>query len=337
MQVTDLSKLVQRNGKKRLQVQDHGRKRRHVPFLRRAFRFSSDADLKDVVITVTRANDAAVGDKVQVKVPASLIPLRNFAIDLAKDTMSVSDTAPISVLYSSGAVPAALDLLENPDDAMKAYMEKNTDATGKVNFYANKWTGKETGDVVATFEPAAGNSYYYFTQDTPIYTDQACTIPAKSVEKGSTYYYKHSYYAMEGGKPVAKTEHVSFPGDAAEKVEGAIGKDSSTGACYFKSGTPRLTYINELHKVKEENRTATATDVLNPKWSGIEQSSAETLINAYLGNNGKLSVDVPGTLAVTKQLQLPDGYNAADFAERILRWSSPSPCKMPSARASTPW
>ena len=314
MQVTDLSKLVY-NGTV------YGCKSKTTDGYVDTYHFCGDvhsglaaADLKDVVITVTRSDDAAVGDKVQVKVPASLIPLRNFAIDLAKDTMSVSNTTPISVLYSSGVKPAALDLLESPDDAMKAYMEKNTDpATGKVNFYANKWTGNETGDAVATFQPATGNSYYYFTQDTYIYTDEACTTPAKSVKSGATYYYKHNYYAMENGKPVAKTEHVSFPGDAAEKVEGAIGKDS-TDACYLKSGTPRLTYINELHKVKEENRTATATDVLNPKWSGIEQSSAKTLINAYLGNNGKLSVDVPGTLTVTKQLKLPDGYNADDFA-----------------------
>lgn len=322
MQVTDLSKLVY-NGKV------YGCESKTTDGNVDTYHFSGDvhsglaaADLKDVVITVTRSDKAAVGDKVQVKVPASLIPLRNFAIDLAKDTMSVSDTTPISVLYSSGVKPAALDLLENPDDAMKAYMEKNTDATGKVNFYANKWTGKETGDVVATFEPAAGNSYYYFTQDTPIYTDQACTIPAKSVEKGSTYYYKHSYYAMEeAASPSRRPSMCPFPGDAAEKVEGAIGKDSSTGACYFKSGMPRLTYISELHKVKEENRTATATDVLNPKWSGIEQSSAETLINAHLGNNGKLSVDVPGTLTVTKQLQLPDGYNAADFANESFEFT----------------
>lgn len=324
MQVTDLSKLVY-NGTV------YGCKSKTTDKTTDGnvdtYHFSGDvhsglaaADLKDVVITVTRSDKAAVGDKVQVKVPASLIPLRNFAIDLAKDTMSVSNTTPISVLYSSGVKPAALDLLENPDDAMKAYMEKNTDATGKVNFYANKWTGKETGDAVATFEPAGGNSYYYFTQDTPIYTDEACTVPAKSVEKGSTYYYKHNYYAMDNGKPVAKTEHVSFPGDAAEKVEGSIGKDSK-GDCYLKSGTPRLTYINELHKVKEENRTATAADVLNPKWSGIEQSSAETLINAHLGNNGKLSVDVPGTLTVTKQLQLPDGYNAADFANESFEFT----------------
>lgn len=320
MQVTDLSKLVY-NGTV------YGCKSKTTDGNVDTYHFSgdvhsglADADLKDVVITVTRSNDVAVGDKVQVKVPASLIPLRNFAIDLAKDTMSVSDTTPISVLYSSGVKPAALDLLENPDDAMKAYMEKSTDATGKVSFYANKWTGEETGDVVATFQPAAGNSYYYFTQDTPIYTDEACTVPARSVESGSMYYYKHNYYAMENGKPVAKTEQVPFPGDATEKVKGAIGKDS-TGACYFKSGTPRLTYVNELHKVKEENRTATAKDVLNPKWSGVEQSSAETLINAYLGNNGKLSVDVPGTLTVTKQLKLPDGYNADDFANESFEFT----------------
>lgn len=320
MQVTDLSKLVY-NGTV------YGCKSKTTNGNVDTYHFSGDvhsglaaADLKDVVITVTRSDDAAVGDKVQVKVPASLIPLRNFAIDLAKETMSVSNTTPISVLYSSGVKPAALDLLENPDDAMKAYMANNTDAAGKVNFYANKWTGKETGDAVATFEPAGGNSYYYFTQDTPIYTDEACAVPAMSVKSGSMYYYKHNYYAMENGKPVAKTEHVSFPGGAAEQVEGAIAKDS-TGACYLKSGTPRLTYINELHKVKEENRTATATDVLNPKWSGIEQSSAETLINAYLGNNGKLSVDVPGTLTVTKQLQLPDGYSAADFANESFEFT----------------
>lgn len=320
MQVTDLSKLVY-NGTV------YGCKSKTTDGNVDTYHFSGDvhsglaaADLKDVVITVTRSDDAAVGDKVQVKVPASLIPLRNFAIDLAKDTMSVSNTTPISVLYSSGVKPAALDLLENPDDAMKEYMTNNTDAAGKVNFYANKWSGEKTGDAVATFQPATGNSYYYFTQDTYIYTNEACTTPAKSVKSGSTYYYKHNYYAMENGKPVAKTEHVSFPGDAAEQAEGAIAWDSA-GACYLKSGTPRLTYVNELHKVKEENRTATAADVLNPKWSGIEQSAAQTLINAYLGNNGKLSVEVPGTLTVTKQLALPVGYSADDFANESFEFT----------------
>ena len=168
--------------------------------------------------------------------------------------------------------------------------------------------------------PDADSMAPSFTARKMCIRDRACTTPAKSVKSGSTYYYKHNYYAMENGKPVAKTEHVSFPGDAAEQAEGAIAWDSA-GACYLKSGTPRLTYVNELHKVKEENRTATAADVLNPKWSGIEQSAAQTLINAYLGNNGKLSVEVPGTLTVTKQLALPVGYSADDFANESFEFT----------------
>lgn len=81
----------------------------------------------------------------------------------------------------------------------------------------------------------------------------------------------------------------------------------SQGA-YFKAGTARLTYLNELYKAKTSNDTGTAIDVLNPKWVGAGQ------VGAYLGNNGKLSVDLPGALAVTKELKVPDGYSANDFA-----------------------
>ena len=69
--------------------------------------------------------------------------------------------------------------------------------------------------------------------------------------------------------------------------------------------------------------------------SGIEQSAAQTLINAYLGNNGKLSVEVPGTLTVTKQLALPVGYSADDFANESFEFT----IAMQDAvgKNSTPW
>ena len=40
-----------------------------------------DVSLGNVVITVTKSKDPAVGDKVQVKVPAALIPLRSYNVD----------------------------------------------------------------------------------------------------------------------------------------------------------------------------------------------------------------------------------------------------------------
>ena len=269
---------------------------------------SNDVSLGNVVITVTKSKDLAVGDKVQVKVPAALIPLHSYNVDQKSMTMTVSDTKPINVVYTSSLKPGVESLLANPDDAMSKYLQANHQ-DGKASFYSNDWEQGYLGKTVANFEPSKDNRYYYFTSDTPIYTDEACTQRAHQVVKGNTYWYKYSYYEMTNagsGAVEEKEKVISFSGADAEAIEGSIGVDSQ--GAYFKAGTARLTYLNELYKAKTSNDTGTAIDVLNPKWVGAGQ------VGSYLGNNGKLSVDLPGTLAVTKQLEVPDGYSADDFA-----------------------
>lgn len=269
---------------------------------------SNDVSLGNVVITVTKSDDLAVGDKVQVKVPAALIPLHSYNVDQKSMTMTVSDTKPINVVYTSSLKPGVESLLANPDAAMSEYLQANSQE-GKASFYSNDWEQGYLGKTVANFEPSKDNSYYYFTSDTPIYTDEACTQRAHQVVKGNTYWYKYSYYEMTNagsGAVEEKEKVISFSGADAEAIEGSIGVDSQ--GAYFKAGTARLTYLNELYKAKTSNDTGTAIDVLNPKWVGAGQ------VGSYLGNNGKLSVDLPGTLAVTKQLEVPDGYSADDFA-----------------------
>lgn len=264
--------------------------------------------LGNVVITVTKSTDLAVGDKVQVKVPAALIPLRSYNVDQKSMTMTVSDTKPINVVYTSSLKPGVESLLANPDAAMSEYLQANSQE-GKASFYSNDWQQGYLGNTIANFEPSNDNIYYYFTSDTPIYTNEACTQRAHQVVAGNTYWYKYSYYEMTNagsGAVVEKEKVVSFSGDDAEAIEDSIGVDSQ--GAYFKSGTARLTYLNELYKAKTSNDTGTAIDVLNPKWVGVGQ------VGAYLGNNGKLTVDLPGTLAVTKQLEVPEGYSADDFA-----------------------
>lgn len=265
-------------------------------------------NVSNVVITVTKSDDLATGDVVQVKVPAALIPLRSFNVDQDKMTMTVSDTQPINIVYTSSLKAGVEDKLANPDDAMTQYLQANHQ-DGKASFYSNDWEQGYLGKTVANFEPSKDNSYYYFTSDTPIYTDEACTQRAHQVVKGNTYWYKYSYYEMTNagsGAVEEKEKVISFSGADAEAIEGSIGVDSQ--GAYFKVGTARLTYLNELYKAKTSNDTGTAIDVLNPKWVGAGQ------VGSYLGNNGKLSVDLPGTLAVTKQLEVPDGYSADDFA-----------------------
>ncbi len=267
-----------------------------------------DVSLGNVVITVTKSKDPAVGDKVQVKVPAALIPLRSYNVNQNDMTMTISDTKPINVVYTSSLKPGVESLLANPDDAMSKYLQANHQ-DGKASFYSNDWEQGYPGKTVANFEPSKDNRYYYFTSDTPIYTDEACTQRAHQVVKGNTYWYKYSYYEMTNagsGAVEEKEKVISFSGADAEAIEGSIGVDSQ--GAYFKAGTVRLTYLNELYKAKTSNDTGTAIDVLNPKWVGAGQ------VGSYLGNNGKLSVDLPGTLAVTKRLEVPDGYSANDFA-----------------------
>ncbi len=264
--------------------------------------------LGNVVITVTTSKDPAVGDKVQVKVPAALIPLRSYNVDQKSMTMTISDTKPINVVYTSSLKLGVENLLANPDDTMSKYLQANSQ-DGKASFYSNDWEQGYLGSTIANFEPSNDNIYYYFTSDTPIYTDEACTQRAHQVVAGNTYWYKYSYYEMTNagsGAVDEKEKVVSFSGADAEAVRGSIGVNDQ--GAYFKAGTARLTYLNNLYKAKDDNATGTAIDVLNPKWVGAGK------VGSYLGNNGKLSVDLPGALAVTKELQVPDGYSANDFA-----------------------
>ena len=267
-----------------------------------------DVSLGNVVITVTKSKDLAVGDKVQVKVPAALIPLRSYNVDQKSMTMTISDTKPINVVYTSSLKLGVENLLANPDDTMSKYLQANSQ-DGKASFYSNDWEQGYLGSTIANFEPSNDNIYYYFTSDTPIYTDEACTQRAHQVVAGNTYWYKHSYYEMTNagsGAVEEKEKVVSFSGADAEAVRGSIGVNDQ--GAYFKAGTARLTYLSNLYKAKDDNATGTAIDVLNPKWVGAGK------VGSYLGNNGKLSVDLPGALAVTKELQVPDGYSANDFA-----------------------
>ena len=267
-------------------------------------------DLSNLVIKVTRSTNVAEGDAIQAKIPAALIPLWNFNVNRDDMTMTVSEQKPINIVYTSSLKLGVEDLLANPDEAMEAYLQENS-ADGKVAFYNNDWNPGYLGSTTAGFEPSSDNSFYYFTKDTPIYTDEACTQRATRIDKGTTYWYQHTYYKMKdtsslSGAVEEATQLISVKGGDDESVEGSIGYDDS--GAYFKAGSREAAFINSLYKTKDKNVTETAEDVLNPKWA------SEGQIASYLGNNGKLSLDLSGTLAVTKKLNVPDEYSAGEFA-----------------------
>lgn len=253
---------------------------------------------KDLLVTVQRADDKnpRKGDIVTVSIPASLIPLSHFKTVDGK--LSVDSAQPIRVKYASSVKKDALDNLFTPEKVtgLKDYIEHNTavvDGTETVNFYANKWAAGALGDTVATFEPADTNRYYYFQKQTPIFTDEECTKPAKgSLAADGKYYYKDEFEEQgENSEAKPATAVIEFIGGDAAKFDGAIVPDEN-GNLVFTVGTARLAFIDELHTTKDSvggNNTRTATDVLNPKWNNISAKDTATHVNSYLGNNGKIS------------------------------------------------
>lgn len=281
--------------------------------------YTFTGDAANLVITVQHAKEGEpqTGDIVTVKIPASLIPQSHFKNEDGK--LSVDSAQPIRVKYTSSVKSVALDNLFTPEKVtgLKDYIEHNTtvvDGAKTVNFYANKWSGGAMGDTVATFEPADTNRYYYFQKQTPIYTDKECTQPAKgSALAGEVTYYYKDEFEEQGENDEAKpaTAVIEFIGGDAAKFDGAIVPDEN-GNLVFTVGTARLAFIDELHTIKESNKTRTATDVLNPKWNNTSAKATATHVNSYLGNNGKISykydmtpatVDTKADFGLTKVLE----------------------------------
>ena len=277
--------------------------------------YTFDGELAHLVITVDRAdeNNPQRGDIVTVKVPASLIPLRRFTVDESAGTFVVDSTeaiSPIRVAYASSVKAIARKNLFTPNNVpgLQDYINEHKDAdSNTVSFYANKWTGDDAGDTVASFEPAATNSYYYFQKLTPVYTDAACTKLATEKPSGSkTYWYKDEFMAQNSsGAPYDDSVSIPVKGSELENFEGALVKDGDHWS--IKAGIARLAFINQLHTTKERvggNPTDTARDVINPQWNNTKVVSGATKVNIYLGNNGKISF----TLNTT-----PTTLTTADF------------------------
>ena len=276
---------------------------------------------KDLVITVERSTNAQQGDIVTVKIPASLIPLIRYHVDMENgifERTSLNDIKPIQIKYTSSVKDEARNNLFTPDKVLKKYIDDHKDADNQtVYFLANKWSGGELGDVVAEFEPADTNSYYYFQKITPIYTDKECTQRATVKPQGNdVYYYKDEFVAMgANGKPKDDYAVVEFEGHEIASYDGALVKDD--GYWSFNKGTARLAYIDQLHTTKDDvevngNKTETARDVLNPRWNDLSSVATSTHVHSHLGNNGKIifslatkptTVDTKTDFGLTKVLE----------------------------------
>ncbi len=277
-----------------------------------------EGNLKDIVITVEKAtgdDQLNVGDLVTMKIPASLIPLRYYEID--KDgNMTIDETYPMRLFYNVSLKDGVAEKIENPDALLQAYINTNKDDEGHVHFYTNKYD-KDSQDkdskgvgAYSHFEPASTNDFYYFQNNTFLYTDEACTKPATGAidTSGNTiYYYQRDYYELKDGKAEKKINTVTIPGNSNLLLDGFAVEDKATGQYYIPAGTPRTTSLTYFTEDKETgaNKTYTAKTSIKPVWENDFRGNSVT---TYLGNNGRMTLDLPGQLDISKTVKAEEGH-----------------------------
>ena len=281
--------------------------------------------LADLIITVAKSENLADPDTVTVQIPASLIPVRYYDMDIQDGVStgaSITDAYPIRVFYSVSIKDEVTTALQegatNADyDGLLTYMEENKDAAGTAAyFYSNDFTkDAERGNTTVDFTPASGNSFYFFTEDTPLYIDDTGTNRATgTLRTDQMYYYPKTVYTIADGTATSEVRYVEVPGEnvVAAQNWGTVGvKQDAEGNWYVVTGTQKITRT-EVEQAKDANTTGTASKVIEPEW-------IDGNIRVYLGNNGRLAVDIPGSLSVTKTVvadegfTLPSGYENQEF------------------------
>ena len=258
--------------------------------------YPKGADLSEIKVTVNKSGELATGDTITVKIPASLIPMRNYDVDTDNGTMTVSDTYPVRLFYGVSVKDGVIDALNNPQDANHDAVLARASADGKtIDFYSNNFVkGADEGSTEASFTPSDGNKFYYYPVNTQLFIDENCTQPATRYNIGdySRLYYEDSYWQLTGN------------GNEAEEVpaNGSITRSGNDwnvtyqgNNAYIAANTPRADRPATLVSNKEGNATGTASTVLTPTWNGAS-------VSQKLGNNGKLSVDAPGDLRIDKNV-----------------------------------
>lgn len=289
-----------------------------------------NGNVKDIIVQVKKGADLKTGDTVTVQIPAGLIPLRHFTLDTDSDgnkTLDIQEAYPLRIFYGVSIKPEVRKRIAdglNPndadDEALQQYLNAHNE-NGVPYFYSNYYNGqyidpngKTLGNTTASFQPAKKNTFYYFTEDTPIYTDKDCTMAVKNEPSADqTYYYKRPYVQLNGGQVEEIDGKVAFTGSNFQQASANFGINDK-GEYFIKSGSARLTRIDALIDDKTENITNTADVVIDPIWDNINNPD---YLNVYLGNNGRLALELPGALAISKDARVAANKNLN--ADEILK------------------
>lgn len=279
--------------------------------------------IQNILITVKEADGQQT---LEIKIPASVIPLRTNEVVLNSDGVVKSHTSnhamPARIIYSVGLrseiTKEASDgtIYIDREKLSADYLAANEGSDGTVLFFSNEYTGSQivggatAGDATVEFEPSHTNRFYYTLEDTPLYKDAQCTeqLPADGeLDDDSVYYYRDVYFHGNEGSAVG----VAITG--AQLKEGIL-KAGEDGCLYRGAGSVRLERILPFDGTKAENITETA-EAFHASAFYYKSGSSDAYegkFMVHLGNNGALAMVTGGNLEIRKTVEAAEGLTAPD-------------------------
>jgi len=309
-------------------------------------------DVSDLIVTVRQFDSLAQGDVVTMQVPAALLPLRDkrVTVDSAGNPIKMVqyDAHPMHLYYKVAPKPGVLDALSDPSSlqgtsplegtALASYIAANTVA-GKVRFYSNSYTVEAGGAIRASatvaWQPNERNDYYRFSFDTPLFADEARTIPLtkaawNSIDPNAAIWYHTVEYIytdskMTGIKKI-NTVHKTTKSmlvDAASFTTSGATIIESDGQMFAQAdlldfARPGLLDHPKCFNLTWSDGNPFCNDPVGPPTPGNLTGTANLVrqlnfrssdIVTRLGNNGYLAVPIPGLLSVRKLVDAATGLH----------------------------
>lgn len=293
----------------------------------------SDTDMLYASVRVSKElkdydGDGITGETMLLwRLPASLIPTLTYEVEVTVDSQGTitgvqsvelenANVKPIRLLYEIGLQDGIHDW--NVAEKVGAgYVNSTTNKDAGYVFYTNQWKkGGTASDAASTnrntyshFEPSVQNERYYYTENTPICTDQNGTEYTSAAKPDASGTYYRAFQVFEKLADGSYRMHTHYEQISAEALGDAIQVD---GQWYIPKGEVHR-YLDSFSLNKPNNETNTLRYSHYP--SVVAQGSAYYAYST-LGNNGKLLYTPATGVRVTKSLA--DGYtNDSTFTFEI--------------------
>ncbi len=263
------------------------------------------------------------------RIPASLVPVATYDITLDGETLLDAQTAtinykdaePIRIIFEVGLnediTPVNVTEMIG-DDPDELAVHRNGD---QYYFYTNWWSDgnlthenpSHTEDTIVFFEPSLQNERYYYAEETAVY------VKTGSGETDADYELYHGAKPAAGDGNTYYRRYVVFEATGAETADGIPAKvvphyevmsDDTIGVLTDANRNQNGTWdipAGTVHRVLEpynlekadKNLTQTLDYVRYPVIEEIPEKDS-FYIGSLLGNNGRLAMDIPQGVKITK-------------------------------------